>query len=270
VTGVQTCALPIFDICVDQIKPDPVTGRSRAHGAVGKIYYPDQPECGYLVYLKASLVGDEPQDVLEYRVRHASFPHQTTTDQWFTESQFESYRRLGLHIARTFFRDDAREKLGVPDTREKFFAGTWARWYPPSDALQKNFTRHASAYDALVRELRSDPQLRWLDDDLFTEPDAPPMALWPTNVSRDREKEFLFLTSLFQLMENVYIDLDLENNADHPNNAGWMAIFSRWTQMGSFHAAWRRCGWTYGRNFQSFCNRLSGAENYSNNNDNNN
>jgi hypothetical protein len=26
---------------------------------------------------------------------HPEFPHESTADQWFTESQFESYRRLG-------------------------------------------------------------------------------------------------------------------------------------------------------------------------------
>jgi hypothetical protein len=30
--------------------------------------------------------------------RGITFPHQTTADQFFDESQFESYRRLGMHI----------------------------------------------------------------------------------------------------------------------------------------------------------------------------
>jgi hypothetical protein len=244
-----------IDINVDQIKPDPVTGRGKAHCAVGKVYYPDQPGWGYLVYIKASLVGDEPADVLEYRVKHPAFPHQSTADQWFTESQFESYRRLGLHIAKTVFREDAKAKVETFSDRDWYFSRIWDRWYPPSEALQKNFTRHAAAYDALVREMRSDPQLIWLDDALFTRPGVNPNP--PGNMG---QKEFLFLTSLFQLMENVYLDLDLENNAGHPDNAGWMAIFSKWTQTNEFRVAWDRCGWTYGRNFQVFCNRLFGIE----------
>jgi hypothetical protein len=28
---------------------------------------------------------------------NAKFPHDTTLNQWFTESQFESYRALGAH-----------------------------------------------------------------------------------------------------------------------------------------------------------------------------
>lgn len=29
--------------------------------------------------------------------RHPEVPHEPTSDQWFDEAQFESYRRLGLH-----------------------------------------------------------------------------------------------------------------------------------------------------------------------------
>jgi len=78
---------------------------SAAHVAVGSIRYPGEEECGTLVYLKASLTGDEPADVLEYRDRNPEFPHQTTGDQFFDESQFESYRALGQHIADHAFGD---------------------------------------------------------------------------------------------------------------------------------------------------------------------
>jgi hypothetical protein len=57
-----------------------------------------------LVYIKASRTGDEPADVAEYAGRHPDFPHETTADQFFSESQFESYRRLGEHIGWEVFR----------------------------------------------------------------------------------------------------------------------------------------------------------------------
>ena len=50
-----------------------------------------------LVYMKARLSGDEPADVLNYARSHAAFPHESTSNQFFTEAQFESYRMLGLH-----------------------------------------------------------------------------------------------------------------------------------------------------------------------------
>ncbi len=75
------------------------------HWAVGQIHYeqvhPGESP-GVLVYLKASLTGDEPADVQNYAREDSQFPHQTTADQFFTESQFESYRALGCHIAEDF------------------------------------------------------------------------------------------------------------------------------------------------------------------------
>jgi hypothetical protein len=35
--------------------------------------------------------------VYSYARNHSQFPHESTADQWFSESQFESYRALGLH-----------------------------------------------------------------------------------------------------------------------------------------------------------------------------
>jgi hypothetical protein len=53
---------------------------------------------GLLVYLKASLNGTEPADVRNYAATHPDFPHESTADQWFSESQLESYRMLGSHV----------------------------------------------------------------------------------------------------------------------------------------------------------------------------
>ncbi len=61
-------------------------------------------ENGCLLYIKATVCGDEPVDILNYRSEHPGFPHQSTADQWFDESQFECYRRLGLEAVRTVLR----------------------------------------------------------------------------------------------------------------------------------------------------------------------
>jgi hypothetical protein len=54
-------------------------------------------EPGYLVYVKPIFLGNEPPDVQSYHTNNELFPHETTADQWFNESQTESYRMLGLH-----------------------------------------------------------------------------------------------------------------------------------------------------------------------------
>ena len=61
---------------------------------------------GQLIYIKPTLRGrvppakqgdTVPYDVYSYSQGSDTFPHETTLDQWFTESQFESYRELGSY-----------------------------------------------------------------------------------------------------------------------------------------------------------------------------
>ncbi len=79
---------------------------SKWHCAIADILYSesdDGAKDGVLIYIKPSLTSDEPADVLNYKSQYSDFPHQSTADQWFTESQFESYRALGEHIIETVF-----------------------------------------------------------------------------------------------------------------------------------------------------------------------
>ena len=52
---------------------------------------------GIIVYVKPACYGDEPRDIYEYFKRSETFPHESTADQFFSESQFESSRMLGAH-----------------------------------------------------------------------------------------------------------------------------------------------------------------------------
>ncbi|MBE5317250.1 MAG: patatin-like phospholipase family protein [Xanthomonadales bacterium] len=68
------------------------------------------PSEGELVLLKPVLCGDEPFDVRRYAEtvakRSSRFPQQSTADQFFDESQFESYRILGRHTVQKVFGAD--------------------------------------------------------------------------------------------------------------------------------------------------------------------
>lgn len=55
-------------------------------------------DTGMLLYLKASMTGDEDENIRDYRRTHPAFPHESTADQFFDERQFEMYRALGHHI----------------------------------------------------------------------------------------------------------------------------------------------------------------------------
>lgn len=75
-------------------------GYSKTPFVKGSIKYPDGEE-GTLLYIKATLTGREPEDIRSYKYEHKTFPHQSTTDQFFDEQQFESYRKLGEWIGET-------------------------------------------------------------------------------------------------------------------------------------------------------------------------
>jgi hypothetical protein len=78
-------------------------GAATVRFAVGTIGYSaidPAIENGVLIYLKPTIVGDEPVDVANYAGTHPSFPHESTAEQWFDEAQFESYRALGLQTVR--------------------------------------------------------------------------------------------------------------------------------------------------------------------------
>lgn len=66
------------------------------HCAIGDITYSNGGK-GKLIYVKASLTGDENVYIRDYARRYPAFPHETTGDQFFSEEQFEVYRALGFH-----------------------------------------------------------------------------------------------------------------------------------------------------------------------------
>ena len=76
-------------------------GRTNQHGAIGVIKYsavdgPSAPD-GTILYLKATLSGDESVDVRNFAAADQRFPHESTANQFFDEARFESYRMLGFH-----------------------------------------------------------------------------------------------------------------------------------------------------------------------------
>ena len=84
--------------------------------AIGTIHYADADgngcKNGTVVYIKPAYHGTEGAAIRSYATANKTFPHETTTDQWFTELQFESYRALGLDIGNTILCDkDARKAL---------------------------------------------------------------------------------------------------------------------------------------------------------------
>jgi hypothetical protein len=62
-----------------------------------------------ILVLKPRLVKTLSLDVREYATTHAAFPQETTADQFFTEEQWESYRKMGQTLV-----DALRSLPGLP------------------------------------------------------------------------------------------------------------------------------------------------------------
>jgi hypothetical protein len=97
--------------------------------AYAKVHYPECATPGELVYLKPADVAEVAMDVRSYRNLNETFPHQSTLEQFYGESQFESYRELGRR----------ETELLAPDagTLTAFFAGVERQAPVPPTPRQK-------------------------------------------------------------------------------------------------------------------------------------
>jgi hypothetical protein len=87
-----------IDIEIDEADLQAIA-RGERHHAVGKTVYADGQE-GDLIYFKSSITGDEDALISGYKIQDPSFPHDPTSEQFFTDLQFHCYRRLGYHVGK--------------------------------------------------------------------------------------------------------------------------------------------------------------------------
>lgn len=83
-------------------KDNPGETKLRLYGAYATIHYPEGPPDappGELILLKPWLPDDCPAELKAFKVLKKDFPHDPTANQFFTESDFESYRRRGEFLA---------------------------------------------------------------------------------------------------------------------------------------------------------------------------
>lgn len=241
-------------------------GLSRTHCVIGTIAYPEpdssvttasEYRTGLLLYFKASLTGDEPEDVREFRSRFSEFPHQSTADQFFTESQFESYRNLGLHIARTALQDGARKNGKEPSVRD-LFRQLRRAWSPAPAIADGVAARLSAAYSALLDELKDDGDLRYLDREIV--PGLPESAADPA--PDGLRKGFLFCLNCIRLAESVYLDLHFSSTRERENhsNQGWVTIFRYWATQPHIREVWSTVKVTLNPQFQQYFQSLVDGE----------
>jgi hypothetical protein len=241
---------------VRSLRSDPETSYSDRHVVAGTIKYPGgttaDPREGIVLYVKSSLTGDEPADVLSYHREHTHFPHDSTTNQWFTESQFESYRRLGIHVIHTVFEPVKKLSSDLAGTRS-YFDTLSKVWYPPTPEMEQYRAAHATRYDTLIEQFRANDKLPGLLRLLLEPPPGMPPHAW-TASDAHRDGAGTFLLDLFEFVWTVYEDLALVHPANlrHPHSRGWIMIFKRWWEVDVISGAWDRYREHYSRDFQLF------------------
>jgi hypothetical protein len=258
-----------IEIDVTPIKPGP-DGYSKWHCAVGKVRYDcldPQAVPGVLVYLKTSLTGDEPSDVVNYAVENPPFPHQSTADQFFTESQFESYRRLGYHVGHAVFDEStpgtaAREEMTDRVHRKiarGLFGNLQRRWFPPPPSLEENYLESVKGCIELEVAMRTDENLAHFSQTINPEvkelrgdasPAAAPVA---TDGAARARAEVHAVAEMLQVMEDAWLSVHLEGYYAHPLNRGWMSAFRRWANSDVFRKHWLALRAEFSQDFVRFC-----------------
>jgi hypothetical protein len=240
-------------------KDEPV---SAAHCVTGTIRYPEDPgetPSGIVVYIKSSLTGDEPGDVVNYKNTDAAFPHDSTGNQWFSESMFESYRCLGHHVALSCFApaEPSAFRCETDQGRKDFFSNMQRIWAPFTPEMIKFSADHSSRYAALLEKIRTDANLPGLFDQLFERDDAARQKLAAKLTGDSLEYATRFSSSIIEFIFIVYQQLRLTypENCEHPFAQGWLDIFRNWHKVAVIQSAWTRFSPTYTKGFQVFFDR---------------
>jgi hypothetical protein len=247
--------------------PD-ANGRAAQHAVVGTIHYDglSGTDKGMLLYFKPTLTGDEPLDVLQYRVRNSTFPNEGTGDQFYDEAQWESYRRLGEHAVHGVLRSlDDTVCQGSPVDR--LFLEASQRWHPQLERQQEiyqDLNQRCAEFLANVQQ-NAPATLR---AELFPEVAATFRADHAQSdvvatrsseqthfeaATRDETTQVLFfLTLALQLMEEAWITAKLDTFWSHPLNEGWMHYFERWASTASLRRYWPILRPMYSPGFRDF------------------
>jgi hypothetical protein len=108
---------------------------------IGTIAYPGGAPAGRILYIRPNFTGLETPDIRAYAQANPSFPHESTSEQWFGESQFEAYRALGAHEMETICSGAAPGAPAAANSLDTLFARAKAIIEPITPAPEPGVTR---------------------------------------------------------------------------------------------------------------------------------
>ncbi|MCS7479456.1 hypothetical protein ACFFQW_39895 [Umezawaea endophytica] len=111
----RAIALARSELSADvDLDPRPVMpdsdGLSQSMAVAGSVRYPMPDQEAKLVYAKAVLTAGSSWDLQAFKRRDRRFPNHSTSQQMFTDEQFEAYRTLGYEAGKK-----ALELLNIPE-----------------------------------------------------------------------------------------------------------------------------------------------------------
>ncbi len=235
---------------------------SRWHCAVGRIRYDDVDGGelpGIFVYLRTSLTGDEPPDVQEYAAKNPDFPWQSTLDQFFNESQFESYRALGFHVAQSAFKDalddvnqseplwsNLSAEVEFKRGNQRLFSAVQRRWAPAPVNPEDPASPANQSWTKFQTTLRTEKSLAPLSVEIYPE-------LVRVASSGVNEQQLHAVAEMIQIMENAWGDLQVAGFRDLLMNRGWMSVFRRWASTPALRQLWPILRGEFSQDFVKFC-----------------
>jgi hypothetical protein len=250
------------ELDVSRLRPS-ANGMAPQHAVVGTIHYNGLGgmDKGAILFIKPTITGDEPPDVLQYRTRNTTFPQESTVNQFYDEPQWESYRRLGEHTGRSVLSFLDRPQTIHSGTVDHIFREARSFWHPTPENLDDRFIELSARSAELEENLTSEGPLL-LRSEFFSEaaelfklgevksqlPDQPK----PATALEEELKILGFLLRIIQIMEDVWVAGDFERYWSHPLNEGWMNYFHRWADTPSFRRWWPVLAPIYSPGLRSF------------------
>jgi hypothetical protein len=227
-------------------------GLSSAYAVAGTIRY--QPGAGggdgLLIYIKPSMIGSEPEDIRHYRESRPDFPHEGTSDQFFDEAQWESYRRLGQCAGESVF--EAVRHLAGNQTALSIF-----------DAVRRNLATPAwnepGAYERLgdlTRELEKD-MADAAGGQLLREA-WPERAFWSPSVAGspatppDDSEILTALVRMLTSLEEIFCGINVTSSNGEKVDDPWINWIARWLAIPSLRKWWTPLRPLFGTDFARF------------------
>jgi hypothetical protein len=215
-------------------------GLARQPMVAGDIFYPNG-DIGVLLYFKPTIIGTEPPDIAQYRARNRTFPHESSSDQFYDEAQWESYRSLGYFAAREAFRQiDVRAVQPVSDRVADAFARARRDWF----SVPEDLAERASRVAQVVAELDGD--LFAAGNDLLLRQVYPESAAATGNPERPGEiparDELLSSLALVReaivAFEGLFLSERLARRFNEPIYLGLTNYMARWATAPLFRFWW--------------------------------